>query len=123
MIQRQSIEWQTLFQTTVGIFFSILLGFFVLKIAIGALNLATSYGEKDALKKFKEILTSAIKGVVIALGGLIITNTILGVLKLPKIDSPLKAFTRAAQRLETCIRAYEKCGTNMYDSTDNNPEP
>jgi hypothetical protein len=114
MIQRQSIEWQTLFQTTVGIFFSILLGFFVLKIAIGALNLATSYGEKDALKKFKEILTSAIKGVVIALGGLIITNTILGILSLNKISDPLSAFTDAAQRLETCIRYYSECGTNKY---------
>ncbi len=111
MIVRQTIDWQGLLATGFGIFFSIILGFFVLKIILSALNLATSYGDKDALKKFKEVLTSNIKGLAIALGSLFILNTIFSFLNITTgTFSPLKKFSEEMCKLETCLRDYDNCG-------------
>lgn len=110
MTQNQVINWNDLLTTTVGIFFSILLGFFVLKLSIGALNLATSYGEKDSLKKFRDILTASIKGLIIALGGLIIVNSIFTFLNIGTISNPLEKFSLEAKKFENCIRNYDTCG-------------
>jgi hypothetical protein len=112
MTPRQTINWTVFLETSFGIFFSIILGFFVLKIILSALNLATSYGEKDALKKFQEVLTSSIKGLAIAIGSLFILNTIFFFLNINTGDSfnPLARFGEELCRLETCLRDYENCG-------------
>jgi hypothetical protein len=112
MTPRQTINWTVFLETSFGIFFSIILGFFVLKIILSALNLATSYGEKDALKKFQEVLTSSIKGLAIAIGSLFILNTIFFFLNINTGDSfnPLSRFGEELCRLETCLRDYENCG-------------
>jgi len=110
MTPRQTVEWQGFLETTVGIFFSILLGFFVLKLVIGALNLATSYGEKDALKKFKDILTANIKGLLIAVGGFVIVNSIFYFLNIGRISNPIEKFADEFENLEKCIRDYSSCG-------------
>lgn len=112
MTIRQTIDWEGLLATGFGIFFSIILGFFVLKIALSALNLATSYGDKDALKKFKDVLTSNIKGIAIALGSLFILNTIFFFLEIETGSfSPLKKFSDEMCKLENCLRDYDTCGT------------
>lgn len=108
--QRQTINWEVFLASSVGIFFSILLGFFVLKLIIGALNLAVSYGEKDALKKFKEVFTASIKGLIIAVGGFVVLNTIFTFLRIGQIVNPLERLSTELKNFETCIRDYNKCG-------------
>ena len=109
---KQTIDWTYLLQTGVGIFFSILLGFFVLQLAIAALNLATSYGEKDSLKKFKDTFTSAFKGLIIAVGGVIIVRTIFNYLNISGtgLNDPLSQFSSQMRIFENCIRNYNTCG-------------
>jgi hypothetical protein len=113
MTQRQTLNWEVFLATSVGIFFSILLGFFVLKLVIGALTLATSYGEKDALKKFKDVLTSSIKGLLIAVGGFIVMNTIFTFLRIGQVVNPLEKLSTELRNFEQCIRDYNKCGNPL----------
>jgi hypothetical protein len=119
---RQTIDWGGLLATGFGIFFSIILGFFVLKIALSALNLATSYGEKDALKKFKDVLTANIKGLAIGLGSLFILNTIFYFLNINTGGSlnVFKRFSEELCKLETCLRNYDNCG-NLPAGMSQNP--
>jgi hypothetical protein len=107
---RQTINWEVFLATSVGIFFSILLGFFVLKLVIGALTLATSYEEKDALKKFKDVFTASIKGLIIAVGGFIVLNTVFTFLRIGQITNPLEKLATELRNFETCIRDYSRCG-------------
>jgi hypothetical protein len=113
MTPRQTINWTDFLTTSFGIFFSIILGFFVLKIVLSALNLATSYGEKDALKKFQETLTAGIKGLAISIGALFILNTVFYFLNINTGTSfnPLAKFSEEICKLETCLRKYESCGS------------
>jgi hypothetical protein len=104
------IVWTTLFTSIFGILFTIVLGFFVLKIILSGLNLATSYGEKDALKKFTEVLSGSIKGLVIALGAWYVLNTIFVFLNIQTISNPVTMFAEQACVLENCIRDYGTCG-------------
>lgn len=110
MTIRQTIDWAALFGNIFGIFFSILIGFFVLKLALSALNLATSYGEKEALKKFRESFTSSIKGLVIAIGAIYVLNTIFFFLNIQPLSNPLEQFSNQAKILENCLRNYDTCG-------------
>lgn len=113
MTIRQTINWETLITTGFGIFFSIIIGFFVLKIILGGLNLATSYGEKEALKKFKEVLTASIKGLIISIGGFFILNSIFSFLNISTGASfnPITRFSQEMCKLENCLRDYSTCGT------------
>lgn len=110
MTPKQTINWEVFFTSIFGILFTILIGFFVLKLVLSGLNLATSYGEKDAYKKFVEVLTSSIKGLVIAIGAWYILNTIFLFLNVKQITNPLSEFRKQACILENCVRNYDQCG-------------
>jgi hypothetical protein len=109
---QQTIDWELLITTGFGIFISIIFGFFLLKIVLGALSLATSYEEKDALKKFQEVLTSSIKGIFIALGALFVLNTLFVFLNINTGNLNFaKRFAQEMCKLENCLRNYETCGS------------
>ena len=61
-----TINWGSLLNTTVGIMFSLVIGFFVLEFILGALNLATAYNDPKAMETAKNTFTAAIKGLVIS---------------------------------------------------------
>lgn len=105
-----TIKWDVFFTSIFGILFTIVLGFFVLKIILSGLNLATSYGEKDALKKFSEVLSTSIKGLAIALGAWYVLNTIFLFLNISPIVNPIEKFSEQARILENCLRNYDTCG-------------
>jgi hypothetical protein len=111
MTPKQTINWEVFLTSIFGILFTILIGFFILKLVLSGLNLATSYGEKDAYKKFVEVITSSIKGLVIALGAWYVLNTIFVFLNITQITNPLNEFKKQACLMETCIRNYDLCGT------------
>jgi hypothetical protein len=104
-----TILWGDLLNTTVGILFSLVIGFFILEFILGALNLATDYSNKDALENAKKTFTSAIKGLVISLGAIIIMNSILPALGLSAISNPAETLATQLTNLENCIRDYSSC--------------
>lgn len=105
------INFTNLLSVGFGIFFSLVIGFFVLEFVLVAINLATSYSDPKALGKAKETLTAAIKGLIISVGGIILLNTILGFLNVGTTINPIQNLSCKLQELENCIKKYDTCGT------------
>ncbi len=104
-----TVKWGDLLNTTVGILFSLVIGFFILEFIIGALTLATDYSNPKALETAKSTFTSAIKGLVISLGAIIVMNSLLKALDLPGISNPVTNLATQLTNLEKCIRNYSSC--------------
>lgn len=102
-----------------GIFFSLVIGFFVLEFVLVAINLATSYSDPKALGKAKETLTAAVKGLIISVFGIILLNSILGFLNIGTEVNPIKDLSCKLQELENCLRNYSTCGTFTPPECDN----
>ena len=103
------IDWSALLNTTVGIIFSLVIGFFILEFIIGAISLATDYNNPKALETAKSTFTAAIKGLVISLGAIIVMNSILPALGLSAISNPATTLAEQMTNLEKCIRDYSNC--------------
>ena len=108
-----TIKWGELLNTTVGIMFSLVIGFFVLEFILGALNLATAYNDPKAMETAKNTFTAAIKGLVISLGAIIVLNSILPALGLSGISNPATTLAEELTKLEKCIRKYDDCGKTI----------
>ena len=107
---RQNIDWTNLLTTSFGIFFSLIIGFFVLQFVLAAITLATDYGNEKALETAKKTLSSAIKGLVISLGSWIVLNSILPALGInTSITNPIDTLSTKLRQVETCIRDYSNC--------------
>ena len=104
-----TIKWGELLNTTVGIMFSLVIGFFVLEFILGALNLATAYNDPKAMETAKNTFTAAIKGLVISLGAIIVLNSILPALGLSGISNPATTLAEQLTKLEKCVRNYSTC--------------
>lgn len=107
---KQTINWSVLLSTTFGIFFSLVLGFFILEFILAALNLATNYEDPKALETAKKSFTSAIKGLVVSLGAFIVLNSVLPAIGVTTtVSNPLSVFTTQINKLIGCIRDYSTC--------------
>lgn len=107
------IDFYNLLSIIFGVFFSLVIGFFVLEIVLVAISLATSYSDPKALENSKQTLTAAIKGFAIAVGGTLLLNTILGFLNIGIELNPLKDLSCKLMELENCVKNYDTCGTYM----------
>lgn len=107
---KQTINWDSLLATSFGIFFSLVIGFFILEFILAALNLATNYEDAKALETAKKTFTSAIKGLVVSLGAFVVLNTILPAIGVTgSITNPLSVFTTQINKLIGCVRDYSTC--------------
>lgn len=107
----QNIDFEYLINSSIGILFSLIIGFFVLELVKIAITLSTEYeGKADTLKKLSQTLTANIKGVVIALGTALFLNFILTLLGIQVIVNPGKFIDESMKKLEDCIRNYSQCG-------------
>lgn len=107
---RQTINWETIISTSFGIFFSLVLGFFVLQLVLAGIGLATDFGNAKAMKAAKATFESAIKGLVVSLGAWIVLNSILGALGVNfSITNPAATLAAKFKQLENCLRNYASC--------------
>ncbi len=106
------MNFEYLLTITVGILFSLVWGFFVLQLIITAIGMATEYsGNADTLKKAQQTLTAGIKGVAIALGTIILLNTLLTILGVNLGGlNPVTYIVGRINALEECLRDYGACG-------------
>jgi hypothetical protein len=104
-----TIKWGDLLNTTVGIIFSLVIGFFILEFILAAIALATDYNNPKAMETAKNTFTAAIKGLVISLGAIIVMNSILPALGLRSISNPATTLADQMTKLEKCIRDYSTC--------------
>jgi hypothetical protein len=107
----QNIDFEYLINSSIGILFSLIIGFFILELVKIAITLSTEYeGKADTLKKLSQTLTANIKGVVIALGTVLFLNFILTLLGIQVIVNPGEYIDESMKKLEDCIRNYSQCG-------------
>jgi len=106
----QDIDFEYLINSSIGILFSLIIGFFILELVKVAITLGTDYeGKTDTLKKLNQTLTANIKGVVIALGTALFLNFILTLLGIEVIPNPGEYIDESMTKLESCIRNYSNC--------------
>lgn len=107
----QDINFEYLINSSIGILFSLIIGFFILEIVKIAITLSTEYeGKTDTLKKLNQTVTANIKGVAIALGTALFLNFLLTLLGIEVIPNPGKYIDESILKLEKCIRSYQECG-------------
>jgi len=117
----QNIDFAYLINASIGILFSLIIGFFILKAILSAIAFATDYeGKKETLEQAKKSLTSAVKGVIIALGTFIFLNFILSLLGIAPIENPGKYIQRRLDEMYICLYNYSLCGLPGVD-IDNLP--
>jgi hypothetical protein len=104
------MNFEYLLTITVGVLFTLVMGFFVLQLIITAIGMATEYsGNADTLKKAQQTLTAGIKGVAIALGTIILLNTLLTILGV-SVGNPVTYIVERINALESCLKNYKTCG-------------
>jgi SpoIID/LytB domain protein len=117
----QNIDFSYLINVSIGILFSLIIGFFILRAVISAIAFATDYeGKKETLEEAKKSLTAAVKGVVIALGTFIFLNFILSLLGIAPIENPGEYIEKKLDNLYVCLYNYSLCGVPGVD-IDNLP--
>lgn len=112
----QNIDFSYLINVSIGILFSLIIGFFILRAVISAIAFATDYeGKKETLEEAKKSLTAAVKGVVIALGTFIFLNFILSLLGIAPIENPGEYVQERLDSIYVCLYNYSLCGLPGVD--------
>lgn len=115
----QNLDFAYLINTSIGILFSVIIGFFILKAILSAIAFATDYeGKKETLENAKKSLTAAIKGVIIALGTFLFLNFILYLLGISPIENPGQYIEERLDKLYVCLYNYSLCGLDGVDIND-----
>ena len=106
-----TVPWANYFEIGFGLFFSMLILFFVLEMVIASITLATEKGNAKATEQAYKTFEAGVKGLIISLGAGVVLNSIFIFFGINTniIANPFEFFGNQINRLETCIRDYGNC--------------